>query len=71
MPRLTPVSWQELIQGLKHFGYEGPYFGGKHYFMIRGALRLTIPNPHKSEISVDLLSRILKQADIARDDWLK
>ncbi|MCZ7393908.1 MAG: hypothetical protein ABOK23_00935 [Candidatus Methanoperedens sp.] len=39
--------------------------------MIKGDLVLTIPNPHRNEISIDLLSRILKQADIKREEWLK
>ncbi|HLZ07393.1 MAG TPA: type II toxin-antitoxin system HicA family toxin [Chloroflexota bacterium] len=30
-----------------------------------------IPNPHGSDIDVDLLNRILKQADVTRDEWLK
>jgi hypothetical protein len=38
--------------------------------MVKGDLVLTIPNQHHSEISVDLLMRILKQADISRDQWL-
>jgi predicted RNA binding protein YcfA (HicA-like mRNA interferase family) len=45
--------------------------GGKHPYMVKGNLVLTIPNPHKKEISVDLLSRILKQAGITKDEWLK
>jgi hypothetical protein len=45
--------------------------GGKHPFMIKGELVLTIPNPHHKEMSVDLLSRILKQAGISREEWLK
>jgi hypothetical protein len=44
--------------------------GGKHPFMIRGALVLTMPNPHHREISSDLLVRILRQAGISRDEWL-
>jgi predicted RNA binding protein YcfA (HicA-like mRNA interferase family) len=39
--------------------------------MLRGAQRLTIPNPHRHEIGVDLLQRILKQAEISREKWLK
>ncbi|MBT9140005.1 MAG: hypothetical protein DDT30_00577 [Dehalococcoidia bacterium] len=31
----------------------------------------TIPNPHKREIGVDPLSRILKRAEITRKQWLK
>ncbi|MFA4860919.1 hypothetical protein [Methanoregula sp.] len=37
--------------------------------MIRGDLVLTIPNPHRAGISVDLLVRILRQAHISRDEW--
>jgi hypothetical protein len=38
--------------------------------MQRKAQRLTLPNPHKTSISVDLLVRILKQAGITREEWL-
>lgn len=37
--------------------------------MIKGDIVLTIPNPHKNEISPDLIVRILKQAGISRDEW--
>jgi hypothetical protein len=36
----------------------------------KGDLVLTIPNPHKGTIGVDLLTRILKQARISREEWL-
>jgi predicted RNA binding protein YcfA (HicA-like mRNA interferase family) len=39
--------------------------------MIKKSIRLVIPNPHKGDISKDLLSRILKQANISREDWEK
>ena len=39
--------------------------------MINRDLRLTIPNPHKKEIGVDLLARILRQAGISKDEWLE
>ncbi len=70
MTRLGPISRRELIKRLKEFGFEGPYSGGKHQFMVRNDLVLTIPNPHKKDISVDLLRRILKQAGITREQWL-
>lgn len=71
MSKLNPVSRNDLIKKLRIFGFEGPYGGGKHQYMIKENLRLTIPNPHKEEIGIDLLARILKQADISRDEWLK
>lgn len=71
MPKLKPVSHNELLKGLRSFGFDGPFGGGKHLYMIRGDLRLTVPNPHKEKIGVDLLMRILRQAGIARDEWLE
>jgi len=71
MPRLTPVKQKELIKKLKLFGYNGPFSGGKHLFMIRYDVRLTLPNPHQKEIGVDLLKRILQQAEISVDEWIK
>ncbi len=71
MPNLKNISYKELIKGLKKFGFVGPYSGGKHLYMIKDNLRLTIPNPHRKSISKDLLSRILKQAGISKDEWLK
>ncbi|MFH0905066.1 MAG: type II toxin-antitoxin system HicA family toxin [Methanobacteriota archaeon] len=71
MTKLMPVSWKELVKRLKDFGFEGPFSGGRHPYMIKGNLVLTIPNPHKKEISIDLLIRILKQAEIKRLEWLK
>jgi predicted RNA binding protein YcfA (HicA-like mRNA interferase family) len=59
------------VERYRQLGFDGPYRGGKHPYMIKGDLVLTIPNPHQKEISVDLLSRILKQAGITREDWLK
>ncbi len=70
MKKLNPIHRNELIKKLKNFGFEGPYSGGKHSFMINGEIRLTLPNPHKTEISTALLSNLLKQAGIAREDWL-
>jgi len=40
-------------------------------YMIKGDLVLTIPNPHRKEISTALLSRILKQANLTREEWLE
>jgi hypothetical protein len=39
--------------------------------MIRGDLVLTIPNPHRKEISVGLLGRILKEGSVSRYEWDK
>ncbi len=71
MTRLSPISRRELIQRLQKLGFEGPYAGGNHEFMLRAASghRLTLPNPHRGPISVDLLARLLRQAGITREEW--
>ena len=38
--------------------------------MKRDAILVIIPNPHGGEISVGLLSEILRKAKISRDEWL-
>jgi len=69
VPKLSPISRPKLIAKLKDFGFEGPHSGGNHQFMVRGTLRLTHPIPHRGDIGVDLLTRILRQANIDRSEW--
>jgi len=69
MPSFGAVSRSDLIRCLKQIGFDGPYSGGKHQYMIKDELKLTIPNPHKGDISVGLLNRILRQANISREEW--
>ena len=71
MPAFAPVKRNNLVKGLKQAGFEGPYAGGKHEFLVKGELRLILPNPHQGEISKDLLARILRQANISREQWEK
>jgi predicted RNA binding protein YcfA (HicA-like mRNA interferase family) len=65
------IKRSDLIKYLKAAGFDGPYSGGKHQFMIKATLRLTIPNPHQGDIGIDLLSKILKQAGISKTEWEK
>ncbi len=71
MPPFGPISRRELVIYLRQLGFDGPYSGSKHQFMVKGSLRLRIPNPHQGDVSRDLLSRILQQAGIDRGDWEK
>jgi len=70
MPRLIPVSWNDLVKRLRELGFEGPYAGGRHPQMGRGDLTVIIPNSHEGDISVGLLSRLLRQAGVSREEWL-
>ena len=71
MPPVGSIKRRELIRYLKKSGFVGPFTGGKHQYMIKGQIRLAIPNPHHSEIGRDLLVRILRQAGIKIDIWEK
>ncbi len=68
-PRLAPISWRDLVRRLRDLGFEGPYQGGKHPYMVRANVVLTIPNPHGGVIGQDLLVRVLKQAGVSRSEW--
>jgi len=69
MPSFGPVKRKDLIRYLTQLGFEGPYSGGKHQYMVKGQIKLAIPNPHQGDIGRDLLARILRQSGIERDEW--
>ncbi len=69
MPVFGPIKRQELIRYLKRLGFDGPYGGGKPQYLIKEQIRLVVPNPHRDEISRDLLARILRQAGMSRGEW--
>ena len=71
MPKFGPIQRDDLIRSLKQIGFKGPHAGGKHQYMVKGELKLALPNPHHGGISRDLLARILKQAGIDRAEWEK
>ena len=71
MAKLTPISWQDLVRRLSALGFQGPYAGGWHPQMRRGDLTVIIPNRHEGDIGVGLLSRLLRQAGVSREEWLE
>ena len=71
MPKLSPISWTSFVQKMRSLGFDGPYQEGKHPYMIKGTISVTIPNPHDGQIGVDLLRRIFNQAGVKRGDWVK
>jgi predicted RNA binding protein YcfA (HicA-like mRNA interferase family) len=69
MPRFGPTKRADLVRYLRKLGFEGPYSGGKHQFMVRGTLRVRIPNPHRGDIRRELLSKLLQEAGVTRSEW--
>jgi predicted RNA binding protein YcfA (HicA-like mRNA interferase family) len=71
MPSFGPVSRKDLIHYFTLLGFDGPYSGGKHQFMVRAEHTVRIPNPHGGDIGREFLARILKQAGISREEWAR
>lgn len=65
------ISLRTLIRRLREFGFDGPYSGGRHLFMVKGELKVRVPNPHKGDISASLVAEILRQAGIPKGEWDK
>lgn len=64
-----PISRRDLVRYLRKAGFEGPYVGGKHQYMVKGELKLALPNPHQMDIGRGFLAKILQQAGIDQDEW--
>lgn len=69
MPPFGPISRDQLVAYLRRLGFDGPHPGGSHQYMVRATLRIRIPNPRRGDIGRDLLARLLRQADVSRDEW--
>lgn len=44
MSRWTPCKRSEFIRRLRQLGFDGPYSGARHQFMVYQQHRLTIPS---------------------------
>jgi predicted RNA binding protein YcfA (HicA-like mRNA interferase family) len=69
VPAIGPIKRRDLIRGLRKLGFDGPYVGKRHQFMLKEKRRLTLPNPHAGDISTEFLLEILNQAGITRQQW--
>jgi hypothetical protein len=70
LPRQT--KRRELVKRLRELGFSGPEIGvGDHpEYMVRGTTVLKLPNPHRGDIGIDLLTILLKEGGISRKEWL-
>jgi hypothetical protein len=68
-----PVKRRDFIRKLRALGFDGPYSGTHHQFMITGQLRQTIPT--NSEYSVPQVRLLLRQVEsilarrIVLEEW--
>lgn len=71
MSGLRPVSHREMVKRLRRLGFTGPFPGGRHLLMVRNNRGYTIPNPHKGDIGVPLLRRLLRQWEVTPKQWIE
>ena len=57
MPK--PITRREMLRRFAVLGWEGPFSGGRHAFVCKGALKVRIPNPHQGDIDWSLMKRVL------------
>jgi hypothetical protein len=68
-----PIKRREFIRRLRSLGFQGPFAGTRHEFLVFGQHRQTVPS--NSEYSTPQLKMLLRQAEtilgrkISLDDW--
>jgi hypothetical protein len=73
MPAWRPVKRRDFIRKLRALGFDGPYSGTRHQFMISGQHRQTIPT--NAEYSVPQMRLLLRQVEsilarpVALEEW--
>jgi len=62
LSRWTPCKRRDFVQKLRLLGFEGPFYGTKHQFMIYAQHRLTIPS--NDEYSVPQLRMMVREIEV-------
>jgi hypothetical protein len=71
--RWRPCKRRDFIKKLRHLGFDGPYSGTRHQFMVFENYRLSIPS--NAEYSVPQLRMMLNEVEaildrsITVDEW--
>lgn len=70
MPRLKSIGYSELERKLKRAGFI-PIRKNKHIIYFHFAKQITIPIPHKhsSDISKELLSKLIKEMQFTVEEF--
>ena len=61
MSRWKPCKRRELVRRLRKLGFDGPYSGTRHQFMVYEQHRLAIPT--NAEYSVPQLRVVLREVE--------
>ncbi|MGB9485780.1 MAG: type II toxin-antitoxin system HicA family toxin [Terriglobia bacterium] len=73
MSRWTPCKRGDFIRKLRCLGFDGPFTGTRHQFMVLSQKRLAIPS--NSEYSVPQLRMMIREVEtmmrreVTSDEW--
>lgn len=73
MSRWAPCKRRVFIRRLRKLGFDGPYSGTRHQFMVYGRHRMSVPS--NAEYSVPQLRMMLREVEeiiehsITVDEW--
>ena len=73
MSRWTPCKRRVFVRRLRQLGFDGPFAGSRHQFMVYRDRRLAVPS--NAEFSVAQLRLMLQEVEgilerrITRDAW--
>lgn len=73
MSQWTPCKRKDFIGRLRNLGFDGPFSGTKHQFMVYNQRRLAIPS--NAEYSVPQLRFMIREVEtiidrqITADEW--
>ena len=73
MSRWTPCKRSDFIRKLRRLGFDGPFTGTRHQFMVLSQKRLAIPS--NAEYSVPQLRVLIREIrdivarEITVDEW--
>lgn len=63
-------DWREVVKVLEKFGYHIVRQRGSHMILVNESKRMVVV-PRQNSIKIGLLSAILDQARITKDDFIK
>jgi hypothetical protein len=62
MNRWTPCKRRDFVRRLRFLGFEGPFSGTRHQFLVFEHHRLTVPS--NAEYSVPQLRMLIQQVEV-------
>jgi predicted RNA binding protein YcfA (HicA-like mRNA interferase family) len=68
--RLANISGKQAVKAFQKFGWNVVGQVGSHVVMTKPGLRVNLSVPQHKEISIGLLRKLIKYADIEVDEFL-